>query len=351
MAWRRVARGLMGAAALGACTVPNPAYHGATRDAAAETARETTGHDSAPDASAAEAPRPSDGATPETASPDAELTPQSCGSAHAAIASITGARGVAVDDDGTIYFTRVANGIASLGRLLPNGALDAGWFGLPIEGQPGSLRLDRGRRLVYVALSGTDRVVAYDLVTNTVRYAATNLPAPHGLAVHASGAVFVSCGDGHVYRILWDDLTIQRQIVTSAQIGNVALGERPLGLAFGPGQEQLYVGTSSGELWRYAVGAERLDGGARVQSVGGAIRDLAVDSAGRVYAANFVGSEPRALDQISQQGVSTPLADVVGLFSGLAFGRGVLACDDLYLVDSSGAGQRYQAPARGLEIP
>ncbi len=283
------------------------------------------------------------------AAPYGPVPPHACGTAQPALNAIVGARGIAIDDDGTIYFSRDAGGVVSVGRLEVGGRLTTSWQSLPANSQPRVIRIDRRRRRLYVALTGTDTVAAYDLVSNQPAYGASQIPGAHGLAVHEDGSVYISARDGHIYRLV-DKPTVRRAVVTTFALSTPDTAERPLGIAFGA-DGRLWVGTSTGRIVHLTL-QDGLFGAPQLFSlIGAAVQDLAFDVKGALYIASFNGSSARELTRLLPSRMVDPLFAVTGLFSGLAFGRGGFPCQDLYVSDVNTALKRYTAPERGLDIP
>ena len=94
--------------------------------------------------------------------------------------------------------------------------------------------------------------------------------------------MFVSSSDGYVYRLVVDLVPI-RNMTTTAPI--FPGGQRPLGLAFGPGG-YLYVGSSNGRIKRFRLLNNMLVEGTDHGQFSGAASDLAFDTQGRLYVAD-----------------------------------------------------------------
>ncbi|HEY0712528.1 MAG TPA: hypothetical protein VGF45_07635, partial [Polyangia bacterium] len=144
----------------------------------------------------------SGGMTVDTGPPPPDMVtgmpPARCGTGTVDLSNIRNARGIAIEADGTIYFTRESGAQAWIGRLRPTGTTESSWFALPANSQPRVIRLDSARQLLFVAAYNVNSVYGIRLDNATVTFAKTGLPQPHGLAVTRDGAVFVSLGDGHI---------------------------------------------------------------------------------------------------------------------------------------------------------
>ena len=201
--------------------------------------------------------------TPDTALPvdtaTMELGPASpvCGTQVPDLSRISGARGIAIDSDGVVYFTRESGTQSWIGRQVPGGAVEQSWLAMPANAQLRSLRVDSARRYLYVSASGVNAVYGVNVLGPVVGVSLTQLQAPHGLALAEDGALFIATGDGHVYRVLIDLATTNRSRATDAPVFPPASGQRPLGLAFGP-SGHLFVGSSNGRVRRLRLMDTRL---------------------------------------------------------------------------------------------
>ena len=266
--------------------------------------------------------------------------PPVCGSASADVSAIVAARGIAVDNSGTIYFTREAGNRTYIGRWPPGQAIDTAWFQLPNGTQPRLLRLDSTRELLHVADTGAGNPVhhrVHPYCRSSIRNSSGGLAGIHGLAVAGDGAVFVSSSDGYVHRVVVD-LVPMRNMTTAAPI--FPAGQRPLGLAFGPGG-YLYVGSSNGRIKRFRVLNNMLV--VRGPTTGNSPAPPATwPSTPRVgwTSPTALPRPVRCPHPVSSDGtVSTSGPN--GLYSGLAFGRGMLTCQELYASDSVWPGPHH----------
>ena len=278
---------------------------------------------------------------------------------------ITGARGIAIDRDGILYYTRESGGRGYIGRILPNGTADPTWFtigppGMPAMGStPRMLRTHRQKGFLVVADPGLQTGIAFTVnIAGTLpNIAQTTSPIAgiHGLAVAPDGGVFISRGDGHVDRWQPDQYTYMYDRVSTTPI--FPAGQRVLGMTFGL-DGQLYMGSSNGGIKRARVVQlsatdfqlmDVVDHGTFL----GTANDLAVDVDGRVYVADHTGNTRTRLAIVPPGGVGTVqrIDAILGRLSGLAFGRGNLQCDDLYVTDLGGPALRYDTGRSVLDLP
>ena len=291
--------------------------------------------------------------------------PAACGSATSGVSTVSGARGIAVDRDGIMYFTRESGGRGYIGRVLPGAAPESAWFpigpvGQPVAGStPRVLRSHRQRGYLVVSDPGLQGGVAYTVnVAGPSPYlgqTTSAIPGIHGLAIAADGGVFISRGDGHIDRWMPDSYEFIHGRASTAPI--FPAGQRVLGLAFGP-DGQLYMGSSNGGIKRarvvqVAARDFRLMDVVDHGSFTGAANDLAVDVDGRVYVADHTGTTGTRLAIVPPGGTGAVqrIDAILGRLAGLAFGRGVLQCDDLYITDVGGPAFRYGVGRLALDLP
>jgi sugar lactone lactonase YvrE len=280
--------------------------------------------------------------------PDLGTPPASCGTGHPDLTGITGARGIAIDSDGTIYFTRESGTQAWVGRHRRGMPIESSWRTLPANAQPRMLRVDSGRHLVYIPCAALNNVYVVNTQTAIVSVTVTNVMAPHGVAIAEDGYAYVSAGDGHVYRFFADFAGSAPVLVTSAPV--FPSGQRPLGLAFGA-TGHLYVGSSNGGIKRFSLQDRKLVDPRDHGTFTGPASDLAFDIEGRLYVAGSTGSA-RQLFQLSADGLSpAPVPQVMGRLSGLAFALGGLDCRDLVVSAEGEATQVWAAGQAGLAQP
>jgi hypothetical protein len=288
------------------------------------------------------------GVNPPSDAPTTGSPPVLCGSTAADVSGIIAAKGIAIDNTGTIYFTRQTSNRAYIGRLRRGQAIEPTWY--QAEGNNADLRtmrVDNYRELLHVADVGYGNLVSvgFTRVPPDTRNSAGGLTGIHGVTVADDGAVFTSTSDGHITRVVVD-LVPARNVATTAPV--FPAGQRPMGMAFGPGG-YLYVGSSNGRIKRFRVVNKMLVEGVDHGEYSGPASDLAFDVQGRIYVAEG-GTTARPVSVVPPVGTVSTVGPS-GLFWGLAFGRGVLSCQQLYASDSVAAVQVIPTTALGLDLP
>jgi sugar lactone lactonase YvrE len=275
-----------------------------------------------------------------------------CGTERPNLAGITNADSVAVGPDGTLYFGQVAMADGYVGRLRPGGAaVEKQWVRVPMGARIYGLAVDMGRRRLYVASSSGKAIHWVDLSAPmpTLQNLVTALGNPNDIAVAANGDVYYSDqGDNQIHKVTPAGV---RTVASKTAVGPVY---KPAGLAFGT-DGGLYVGTSpSGPILRFdmANGVE-----AARRSYGHYIgwgNGLVFDERGRLYLSTTVSAMANAEARVVRIASDDSGAiQIVGgrNFGGMAFGRGALNCNDLYIASSSGPLQRFESDAKGLPLP
>jgi hypothetical protein len=294
--------------------------------------------------------------------------PAVCGSNTGSVTTISGARGIAIDRDGTIYFTRETPTMgAFIGRIRPGQPPEASWFpvrtlaGQIIAGATPRMLRTQTNRFVVVADPGVQNGVVYTLLLASdapqIIQSVPGITGIHGLAVAADGAVFASRSDGHVDRWMPDNYRTIHAPVTTAPV--FPGGQRVLGMAFGL-DGLLYMGSNGGGIKRARVVQTgpgltdfRLMDITNYGSFTGTANDLAVDVDGRIYVSDHTGNTNTRLAIVPPGGVGTVMRvdALMGRLSGLAWGRGTLACSDLYVTDLGGVTRRWGAGHLALDLP
>jgi sugar lactone lactonase YvrE len=243
-----------------------------------------------------------------------------CGTAQADLSMVTGAEGLVIDADGTVYFSQ-ANAV---GRLTPGaaGKLDKMWAKLTGAATVWGLTIDHAAKALYAGSPTTSTVYKVTLgdapvVTNLV----TKAGQPNGLTMGPDGALYYTdfAAMGNVFRVTADGT---RTMVTTTTIN------QPNGLAFGP-DGALYVDAfAMGAILKLtlAAGAETARSTFVAMGMVNAADGLAFDAAGNAYV-GFSGGVSR----VSADGKTlTNLAK--GGTANVEFGAGTLDCKDIYAV-------------------
>src|SRR6185436_16344062 len=302
----------------------------------------------APDAAApADAAPPADGATPaDAASPDRDtavnVNSANCGTVVASVAGISGADGIVIDRDGTIYLLTDDATNSYVGRIQPRGTFQQKWQTIPNAPVTWGLALDEVRRRLYVAVVASNgSLVAIENIdtTPTRRTAATGLNNANDVTVAADGSVYWSNqGDRHIYRLDPNGGTPAR--VTKTALGNTTQMQAPSGVAVDPVTGDLLVGLEhGGPLYRLGLTSYMESSRNTVGTWSGWANGLTYDLRNRLYVGIYDDVEPRTVVRLEADGRAMVMLSG-GRFSSLAFGRGVLDCHDLYVTDPFGPLQR-----------
>jgi DNA-binding beta-propeller fold protein YncE len=276
----------------------------------------------------------------------ADATPDgssACGTMMPTLADLGGTEGIAIAGDGTIYYSQ--NG--AVGRWVPGGQAVDQWVALSGATTVWGMALDGN--ILYVGTPGAaNRIWRIDTAAATPAATTYYMAAgsPNGLTVGPDGALYYSSftATGHVYRVTGVD---QRTQVTTTAIN------QPNGLLFDTDGTLLVARYSNGDVYRLTLtaGAEtgRITALAGTTGMTGNPDGLARDEMGRLYVTNNSGGRVLRFGaaQNGVYGAREELAMSVGSAANMAFGRGALACTDLY-VTSSGALRKVAAGATGV---
>jgi sugar lactone lactonase YvrE len=277
-----------------------------------------------------------DAATPvDGATADADDPGDNCGQLQPDVRAITGTEGLAIGDDGTLYYSQNRG----IGRLLPGQARDDDWAALSGSGgQVWGLALTSTH--LYVGYPSDDSIWRVDRVSGEAAEWLADAGDANGVIIGADGALYYSdFGGGEVYRV--DLASKDRTQVTDA---SPAPGEdfgQPNGLYSVDAEHLLVLAYGAGQVWELTLAeGEETDRALRATIEGGARLDgitrgpdgswyLTDNRGGDVVRRPADFAEPAGAEDI----VST---SEIGGAANLVFGRGALGCNDLY-VTSSGA--------------
>ncbi|HEY0709052.1 MAG TPA: SMP-30/gluconolactonase/LRE family protein, partial [Polyangia bacterium] len=250
-------------------------------------------------------------------------------------------------DDGTMFFSSVDGTDGWIGKVA-GGVVTERW--LKMDRYTTGIAIDHARKQLYVASLSRSAVLAYDL-TAASPVATTLVTEAYGindLAVDPAGTVhYTAQGPRMVYRAV----NGKGVAVTTSIIGNLSQDLAPAGLAFGP-DGSLFVGMrSEGPILRLTL----VNGVESARSEFGIFRGwangLAFDSAGRLYVATYKLAPPSSLVRITATGDAVVQLAVANGFASLAFGRGPLDCNQLYVANPAGAMVRLTTDTPGLRLP
>jgi len=244
-----------------------------------------------------------------------------CGTAQADLSTVTGAEGLVIDADGTVYFSQ-ANAV---GRLTPGatGKLDKAWAKLTGAATVWGLAIDHTAKALYAGSPTTSIVYKVTLEdTPTVTNLVTKAGQPNGLTMGPDGALYYTdfAAMGNVYRVTADGT---RTMVTTTPIS------QPNGLAFGA-DGSLYVDVfAMGSITKLtlAAGVETARADFVAKNMVNAADGLAFDADGNAYV-GFGGG----VERVSADGKTLANLMKAGATANVEFGAGALDCKDLYAV-------------------
>ncbi|HEY0715028.1 MAG TPA: hypothetical protein VGF45_20270 [Polyangia bacterium] len=278
-----------------------------------------------------------------------DTRPAGCGSSVLDISGIGPSDGLAMGDDGTLYYTSDDGVDGWIGRLA-GGTLTPKWLRVPNRGRVTTgLALDHARQRLYLADLTNSSILAYDLTAASPSAATvvTDAAGINDLALDATGTIYYSSqSTKHVHRVVGN----KSVVVTNAIVANVN-EQAPAGLAFAS-DGQLLVGLRRGG----AIVRLRLTGGME-QSRGtygfftGWANGLSFDTSGRLYVATYYSTMPGMVLRISANGMEGVQVASGATYASMAFGRGPVDCHDLYVASPTGPMQRIRTDTPGLPLP
>ena len=274
----------------------------------------------------------------DAVSPDAPAA--ACGTDVVPVAMITGTEGIAIAGDGTVYYSQTGH----VGRWVPGTTTpEDDWVQLAGTTTVWGMAIDDAGMLHVATPAGSPTAGnIWRIDTTAGTPSATMLfPSagrPNGLTLGPDGAVYY--GDfagGHVYRV---DSSGNRTTVTATTIAS------PNGVLFDDDGTLLVAMYGTGDVVRLTLDAshQEIDRDT-IDANAGNPDGLARDDQGRYYVTDNGGGEVLRYD--TDFANPEPLLDNVNAAANMAFGRGALACTDLY-VTSSGAMRRIDAGAAGV---
>ena len=288
------------------------------------------------DGAVADAPEQGDGGEPDGPSPDA---PAACGTQTAPVAMISGTEGIAIAPDGTLYYSQSGGRV---GRWQPGAAAPTNnWVSLQGATTVWGMALDAGG-ILYVATPGSGGTIWRidpSAATPTATAYYTGAGSANGLTIGPDGAVYYSdfVTQGHVWRVSAPNT---RTMVTATTIN------RPNGVLFDGDGTLLVLSYATGTVHRLTLnaGGAETDREPTAATTTGSPDGLARDAMGRYYVTDNGGGNVLRYD--AQLGNREVLMPGVGAAANMAFGKGALDCNDLY-VTSSGMLRRIAVGATG----
>ena len=329
-----------------------------TSDAAAAEAGTEVASDAPPDAPltspdvavAVDTAAPPDTAPPPmdtpAPAPDMSVTPGACGTATPDVSPLTGVEALSIGRDGTMYFAQSGANAGYVGRLRPGVAPEPRWLAIPNGATIWGLVTDDSRQRLYVASASGHLVHSVNLggANPTLQVLSREVHEPDDLVIGPGGQLYFADSDNHIYRLTPGGELFR---VTTSSFG----GNQASALAFAPGGDLLVGTVNNGPVLRLEV----TPGTERARSTFGAFRGharaLAVDAQGNVYVVNQIpGSESQVM-RIAGDGSGPALVTTGPALTSLAFGRGALGCNQLYVGSRSGPMLRVNTAVGGFPVP
>jgi sugar lactone lactonase YvrE len=278
--------------------------------------------------------------------------PSGCGTLRADSSAVVGADGLAIDGDGTIYFTRSATEAGAAGHV---GRLRSG-----AEAEPTWLPVPGGIRLAGLALDERrGRLYVLDAEAKTIHYvetaATTSPPALKTLLAGIEPAAEITLGpDGEIYYGAETDRHLYRVSPTGTKspVTTTPIDVRlaPAALTFAADGTLLVGLAGVGPIVRLTLAGGRETGRRNHGRYHAWASGLAFDVRGRLYIATHphtATATARVVLMVEDE--STAIEVATGArFGSLAFGRGALDCKSLYAASPAGPMLRLETDTSGL---
>jgi hypothetical protein len=291
--------------------------------------------------------RPEGGRSEVQPASDAGNATPACGTAVLDVSSVVRSDGVAIGDDGTLYFTGVDAVDGWIGRVVGL-SVQPRWLRVPAGLNPRGLVIDHARQKLYLADDGLGSILAYDLPSPAATgvVVVSGLAGINDLALDAAGTIYFS-GSQSIYRVAQG----RAEIISVASVGDIAKDQGPGGLAFAADGGLIVGIRKGGPVIRMTLASGVEGGRTNFGSFDGWANGLALDRSGRLYVGIYDLSVNTSVMRIASDGsTSAPVAGG-GRFASLAFGRGPLDCHDLYVANVGGAMLRLRTDTLGLTLP
>ena len=294
---------------------------------------------------------------PDTGPPMSEpKQPLGCGSARPDMSLIVGADGLAIDRQGTIYWTTGSDAASAVpgaaattdgfvGRMRPGAPAEPRWMPVPGARRLSGLALDETRARLYV-LNAAGTIHWIDMSSPAVQLLVSALGEANDLALGPQGDLYLSSPvDRHIHRV--SPAGVKSPVTTSPVDARLA----PAGLTFAADGSLLVGLAGVGPIVRLTLAAgiessRRTHGHYHAWGNG-----LAFDSRGRLYiATGSVGGAGRLVIMVEDESAAIEVASGPA-FASITFGRGALDCKDLYIATPSAALWRLPTDSPGWSAP
>lgn len=251
-------------------------------------------------------------------------TEERCGDLALPTTSIAGTEGITFAENGTFYYSQSQ----AVGRWSAASGANDSWITLRGANTVWGLVYRDSDRTLFVA-SPSGGGVIYRIPTRSIVLEAeawvTDAGAPNGIALREDGTVYYSdFSGGHVYRVS-ESGTATR--VTSRTIAQAN------GLYFDDDGSLLVLSYGGGVIYRLTLDAAG-DEVSRVteQTLPYALDGIIRDDVGRYYVTDNSGGQVIRMDENLEN--PEVIASGIGAAANLAFGRGEVECNGLYVASS-----------------
>jgi len=258
-----------------------------------------------------------------------------CGTDEIPVDDIGGTEGLAIAPDGTAYYSQPA----AVGRRRPGQPPEDTWVTLAGADTVWGLAL-RDDGILFVGSPSTAAIYRIDTTADppSVENELESAGQPNGLTIGPDGALYYSdFGGGAIYRV--GDGGVEVDEVTRNALS------QPNGLLFDDDGTLLALSYAAGEIWRLTLdGAMTETARASERAVDAALDGIGMDDLGRIYVTD--NGRGRLLRLGADFSGEEELLTGIGQAANVAFGKGALGCEDVY-VASGGALGLYHGDTAG----
>ena len=261
-----------------------------------------------------------------------------CGTAQPDVTGITGAEGLVIGPDGTIYFSQSQ----AVGRLRPGAGMmpEKAWAKLTGAATVWGVAYDGAAKALYAGSPTTKTVYKITLEdTPTVTPLITMTGSPNGFTMGPDGALYYSDQTGGNVDRVASGATTKTTVNTTALVS-------PNGVGFGPDGALYVLQYSAGSIVKLTL-SNGMETMRTVFVMNGLGNDdgIAFDKSGNLYI-GFSGG----LSKVSAADKTVTHLMGMGASANVEFGAGALSCKDIYFVNG-GKLLRYTNDIEGAVVP